>query len=161
LDMGVHNGLTGGFAHVHAHVIPVRVQVRIQLRTDLPNQLKRGFALILGEIEEVGEMAKRDDQHVPFADGIPIIAGVAKGIPEDYFLGNWRAEWALGIHKGEGHEPGESVWEPIAGAVVVTVTVTLVAELPGVTGLGETVQVASEGAPMQMNVMGWFNPPSP
>src|ERR1035438_6050366 len=110
LDMGVHNGLTGGFAHVHAHVIPVRVQVRIQLRTDLPNQLKRGFALILGEIEEVGEMAKRDDQHVPFADGIPIIAGVAKGIPEDYFLGNWRAEWALGIHKGEGHEPGESVW---------------------------------------------------
>jgi hypothetical protein len=35
------------------------------------------------------------------------------------------------------------------GALVVTVTVTLVAELPGVSVLGETVQVASEGAPVQ------------
>ena len=33
------------------------------------------------------------------------------------------------------------------GAVVETVTVTLV---PGLAGLGETVQVASEGAPVQV-----------
>jgi len=36
------------------------------------------------------------------------------------------------------------------GAVVVTLTVIFVAELPGVSVLGETVQVASEGAPVQV-----------
>jgi hypothetical protein len=46
-------------------------------------------------------------------------------------------------------------------AVVVTLTVILVAELPGVTGLGETVQVASEGAPAQVRLTLWLNPPSP
>jgi hypothetical protein len=44
------------------------------------------------------------------------------------------------------------------GAVVVTLTVTLVAELPGVTRLGETVQVASEGAPLQVKLTLWLNP---
>jgi len=37
-------------------------------------------------------------------------------------------------------------------AVVVTVTVTLVPELPAVTGLGETEQAASAGAPLHTNV---------
>jgi hypothetical protein len=37
-------------------------------------------------------------------------------------------------------------------AVVVTATVTLVGVLPAVTGFGETVQVASEGAPAQVKV---------
>jgi hypothetical protein len=41
------------------------------------------------------------------------------------------------------------------------VTVTLVAELPAVTGLGETVQVASEGAPVQVKLTLWLNPFSP
>jgi hypothetical protein len=47
------------------------------------------------------------------------------------------------------------------GAVVVTVTVTLVAELPAVTGFGETVQTASEGAPVQAKVTVPDNPPWP
>jgi phage tail tape-measure protein len=47
------------------------------------------------------------------------------------------------------------------GAVVVTVTVTFVAELPTVTGFGETVQVASEGAPVQVKVTVPDNPASP
>jgi hypothetical protein len=38
------------------------------------------------------------------------------------------------------------------GAVVVTLTVIFVAELPGVSALGETVQVASEGAPVQVKL---------
>jgi hypothetical protein len=38
------------------------------------------------------------------------------------------------------------------GAVVVTLTVTFVAELPGVSVLGETVQLASEGAPVQVKL---------
>ena len=46
-------------------------------------------------------------------------------------------------------------------AVVVTLTVTFVAEPPGVTGLGETVQVASDGAPEQVKLTLWLNPPSP
>ena len=45
--------------------------------------------------------------------------------------------------------------------VVVTVTVTLVAELPAITGFGETVQVASEGAPVQVRLTLWLTPPSP
>jgi hypothetical protein len=43
---------------------------------------------------------------------------------------------------------------------VVTVTVTFVAELPTVTGFG-TVQVASEGAPVQLRLRLWLNPHSP
>jgi hypothetical protein len=58
----------------------------------LPNQFKRGFALILAQLEEVAHVAERDDQYVPFADGIPIIAGVAKSIPKDDFLWNRRAK---------------------------------------------------------------------
>ena len=49
----------------------------------------------------------------------------------------------------------------IVGAVVETLTVTLVTEAPGVTGLRETVQEASEGAPSQVNVIGPDIPPWP
>ena len=38
------------------------------------------------------------------------------------------------------------------GAVVVTMTATVVAVLPTVAGFGETVQVASEGAPAQVKL---------
>ena len=58
---------------------------------------------------------------------------------------------------GSGRERGALT----EAAVVVTVTVTLVAELPAVTGFGETVQVASEGAPVQVKVTVPDNPPSP
>jgi phage tail tape-measure protein len=58
---------------------------------------------------------------------------------------------------GRGRERGGLT----EGAVVVTLTVILVAELPGVTGFGETVQVASEGAPVQVKVRLWPNPLSP
>jgi hypothetical protein len=58
---------------------------------------------------------------------------------------------------GSGRERGA----PTEGAVVVTLTVILVAELPGVTVLGETVQVTSEGAPVQLKLTLWLNPPSP
>jgi hypothetical protein len=57
---------------------------------------------------------------------------------------------------GSGRERGALV----EGAVVLTVTVTFVAELPTVTGFG-TVQVASEGAPVQVRLTLWLNPPSP
>jgi len=46
-------------------------------------------------------------------------------------------------------------------AVVVTVTVTLVAELPAVSGFGDTVHVASEGAPLQVKFTVPDNPPWP
>ena len=58
---------------------------------------------------------------------------------------------------GSGRERGALT----EGAVVVTVTVTLVAELSNVAGLGETVQVASEGTPVQVKVTVPDNPPSP
>ena len=68
------------------------------------------------------------------------------------------------VGPGEGGGTGRRGRERGAladGAVVVTVTVTLVAELPTGAGFGETVQVASEGAPVQVRLMLWFNPPSP
>jgi hypothetical protein len=49
---------------------------------------------------------------------------------------------------------------PAEAAVVVTLTVIFVAELPAVTAFG-TVQVASEGAPVQVKLTLWLNPPSP
>jgi len=59
--------------------------------------------------------------------------------------------------------PGKRGWGRVRGAiadgaVVATVTATL---LPGVAGFGETAQVDSEGAPVQVKVTAWFNPPSP
>ena len=62
-----------------------------------------------------------------------------------------------GLTGGSGRERGALS----EGAVVVTLTVTFVAELPGVTGFGETVQVASEGAPVQVRLTLWLNPLSP
>jgi hypothetical protein len=58
---------------------------------------------------------------------------------------------------GRGRERGA----PADAAVVVTVTVTFVAELPTVNGFGETVHVASEGAPVQARLIVADNPPSP
>ena len=58
---------------------------------------------------------------------------------------------------GRGRERGTLT----EGAVVVTLTVIFVAELPAVTGFGETVQVASEGAPVQVKLTLWLNAPSP
>jgi len=49
----------------------------------------------------------------------------------------------------------------IEGAVVVIVTVTLVVELPAISGFGETVQVASDGAPVHVKFTVPDNPPSP
>jgi len=49
----------------------------------------------------------------------------------------------------------------MVGAVVVTLTVTLVAEFPTVNGFGEVVQVASEGTPVQVNVTVPDIPPCP
>jgi hypothetical protein len=62
-----------------------------------------------------------------------------------------------GVAGGSGRERG-----PLTeGAVVVTVTVTLAAELPGVNGLGEAVQAAWKGAPVQVRLTLWLNPSSP
>ena len=65
-----------------------------------------------------------------------------------------------GITGGAG-ESGTERGATAEGAVVVTVTVTLVEELPNVAGLGDTVQVAREGTPVQVKVTWLFNPPSP
>ncbi len=47
-------------------------------------------------------------------------------------------------------------------AVVATVTVNeTVPDAPGVADEGFTVQVASEGAPVQVKLIAWFSPPSP
>jgi len=58
---------------------------------------------------------------------------------------------------GSGRERGALT----EGAVVVTVTVTLVAELPNVNGFGETEQIAPEGAPVQVKFTVPDNPASP
>jgi hypothetical protein len=44
--------------------------------------------------------------------------------------------------------------------VVVTLTMIFVSELPGVTVLGEIVQVDSEGVPVHLKLTDWFMPPS-
>lgn len=46
----------------------------------------------------------------------------------------------------------------VEAAVVATETVILVAEPPGVRVLGETLQVASDGAPVQVKVTVWLRP---
>jgi hypothetical protein len=59
--------------------------------------------------------------------------------------------------RGKGRERGA----PIEAAVVLTVTVTLVAELSAVTGLDGIEHVASAGAPVQVKLTLWSNPPAP
>jgi hypothetical protein len=58
---------------------------------------------------------------------------------------------------GRGRERGALT----EAAAVVTLTVIFVAKLPGVAGLGEIVQLASEGAPVQAKLTVSLNPPSP
>lgn len=62
---------------------------------------------------------------------------------------------------GETGGRGRKRDEPVEAAVVVTVTVTLVAEFPSDSGLGETVQVASAGAPVQVKATVPVIPPWP
>ena len=62
-----------------------------------------------------------------------------------------------GGRRGRGRERGALS----EAAVVVILTVRVVGELPTVAGFGETVQVASEGAPVQEKLTLWLNPPSP
>jgi hypothetical protein len=47
------------------------------------------------------------------------------------------------------------------GAVVGTVTVIFVPELLGVTGLGESWQLACDGAPLHDRLTAWLKPPIP
>jgi hypothetical protein len=56
---------------------------------------------------------------------------------------------------GRGRERGALA----EGAVVRTVTVTVVAELPAISGFGETVQLVSAGAPVQEKLIVPANPP--
>jgi hypothetical protein len=58
---------------------------------------------------------------------------------------------------GSGRESGAL---PEA-AVVVTVTAIFVAELPGVSVFGDTVQFDFEGAPVQAKLTESLNPPRP
>jgi hypothetical protein len=75
-----------------------------------------------------------------------------------------RASINNSLEPGERGMPVERYPLPggaVNGGVVVTVTVTFAAELPGVTGFGEAEQVASEGAPVQVKFTAWFIPPTP
>jgi len=62
---------------------------------------------------------------------------------------------------GEGSSgPGPRHFCACEGAVVLTLTISAVAELPlGMAEEGEIKQVASAGAPLQVNDTAWLNPP--
>jgi hypothetical protein len=62
-----------------------------------------------------------------------------------------------GGSRGRGRERGALT----EGAVVATLTAIFVEQMPGFNVLGEAVHVASEGAPVQVKVTLWLNPPSP
>jgi hypothetical protein len=63
---------------------------------------------------------------------------------------------------GLGGVPGRRFGAAQDAAVVVTETVSVTVPDPlGVTEGGLTVQVASEGAPVQAKLMAWFMPPKP
>jgi hypothetical protein len=50
--------------------------------------------------------------------------------------------------------------KPCEGAVVVIVTVAITADVPfSKMGLGETAHVVRAGAPLQLSVTLWLNPP--
>lgn len=59
--------------------------------------------------------------------------------------------------KGNGRKRGT----PPDAATVVTFTANVVAEVPAVSGFGETVQMASKGAPLHVKLTLWLNPSSP
>jgi hypothetical protein len=57
------------------------------------------------------------------------------------------------------HIPGHRRFTVCDGAVVETFTISPVAEFPGVAEEGDTEQLASAGAPLQVNDTDWLNPP--
>jgi len=58
-----------------------------------------------------------------------------------------------------GHIPRHRRLPVCDGAVVETLTIRAVAEVPGVAEEGETEQLASAGAPAHVNDTDWLNPP--
>jgi hypothetical protein len=84
--MRVHDGLTGGSPHVHTHVIPVRLEIGVELRLGLPKEIEGRFPLTLCQFKEVANVAERNNQQMPPANRIVIVASVTKGIPENNFL---------------------------------------------------------------------------
>jgi len=60
-----------------------------------------------------------------------------------------------------GGRVGRSRGTTLDGAVVVTFTVAVAAFVPsGVTDVGEKVQVARDGAPVQLSETAWLKPPA-
>jgi len=80
-------------------------------------------------------------------------AAAAKAAKRTTIMGRPLGEGGAGGRRGE---PRGATSEP---AVVETETVMLVPELSGVSWLGETVHVASEGAPLQVKLTAWLRPP--
>lgn len=60
-----------------------------------------------------------------------------------------------------GGRAGPSRGTTLDGAVVLTFTVTVAVFVPsGVTDMGEKVQVARDGAPVQLSETTWLKPPA-
>jgi len=98
MNMDVRNGLACRQTHVNTYVIPVWPEIRIRPCLCLPNQLKRGISLPLGQVEETCDVPKRNDQQMTSPNRVAVKPSITQAISEDCIGRHRRTEWAWVIH---------------------------------------------------------------
>ena len=90
--MDVHHRLAGGGADVDADVVAGRVELFVEEGFRLPDEGEEGGLLRIGRVEEVCDVAEGDEEEVAGTRGVPVIAGVAEVVLQDYVFWRWVAE---------------------------------------------------------------------
>ena len=99
MNVDVHDGLATGLTNIYSHVETIWMQIVDQFCFRLPEQVKRGYALVLAQLEEVSDVAERNNQEVPFADWIAVKAGIAELILQDDIGRSQGAKGTSHFHK--------------------------------------------------------------
>lgn len=85
--MAVEDALAGCFTYVDANVVAVGVVTLVYLLLDVLQHDVHGLALVVGEVEVVGNMTLGDDEGVTVRDGIAVVEGDAGGgLADDFHL---------------------------------------------------------------------------
>jgi len=92
------DGLACGCAVVDADVEVLDSIQGSQPCSDLGHKAEQGLQLTAGKVEDARDVPERNDQRVPFSNGVGIQEGNPNIVPHQDSVGGQVAEWAVGIH---------------------------------------------------------------
>jgi hypothetical protein len=99
MDVNVHDGLASRLANVHTNVEASRLQLRVEPCLGSVHQLECRIEFLLGESEEIRNMAEWNDQQMTFADGVAVIASEAELVLENNISCGTTTEGTFLFHK--------------------------------------------------------------